>query len=197
MNNILLLKNIRNSFLFCFLFSFFFVFGITYADDGNNPEELAQQWIDEMIYYEDISRHIYIDYPSSWFIDVQTMDTIYFITFVSDYDFYYESGIGFAMGSTILEGSESLESIWQNFVSILVMDIEEYKETSILGVQVLHSTYIDEYMNVYNKIFVYIIDGKAYMILATISPESLHIHYKQVVEEMVFTAFVDHPALKE
>ncbi len=43
----------------------------------------------------------------------------------------------------------------------------------------------------------FIIDGRAYMILATICPNSFSTHYKQVVKEMVFMAFVDHPALKE
>ncbi len=132
----------------------FFISGIAYADgeDTNNPEELTQQWLDDMIYFEESNSHVYIDYPSSWIIEQQNIDTIHFITFISDYDFYYESGIGFAIGSTMLEGSETLESIWKNFVDILDIDIEGYKETSILGVQILHSTNIDEYMNIFNKL---------------------------------------------
>lgn len=189
----------KKCFLICIIFLFLFIFGFAYADDGNtdNPEELTQQWLSEMTYFEKSSSRIYIDYPSSWIIEEQDMDTINFITFVSDPDFFGETGIGFAIGSSKLKNSETLVSVWENFVNLLDMDIEEYTETEILGVQVLHSTFKEEYADAYNKIFVYIIDGWAYMILTTICPESLSTQFKPVVEEMVSATFINHPALKE
>jgi hypothetical protein len=52
-------------------------------------------------------------------------------------------------------------------------------------------------INAYNKLFVYILDGWAYMILTTICPDSLSDQYKPVVEEMVATTFINHPELEE
>jgi hypothetical protein len=196
MNNLNLQKRLSAGLI---IFLLFLISGISFADDGytDNPEDLAELWLSELTYYEDSSNHIYIDYPSSWVIEEQNMDAVHFITFVSDPDFFGQTGIGFAIGTSKVKNAESVETIWEDFVYLLGMDMYEYTETEILGVQVLHSTNIEEYSNAYNKIFVYIVDGWAYMILSTICPESYSTQFKPVVEEMVTTAFINHPALME